>query len=622
MPYEVIRGFTNVNTSKNPKHLRQDQLSVAINMEWISENEVYVRRGSVQTRDNTNWPTSYRIDGVTFKTRNAAYYYEISFIADGTIWYVRSDDANFDDVDVAMTEIKSSGNTSPALATNLKVSFDGINNKLIISDGSSNLYWWDGTDDLLHLIVDPTDFEITYTGTGIDATIGDIYSDNADATRKYIVKATVAGSTTVVVRQTAGATRTAATGTLNKDSGAGDATIAFTGVSYSDTFEEVKLFKRRAFAVSNEGNIYVSISRNGTNFTGAGSGRLEIDVIEGLKVSNFIPFKRGAVITAEDKLVEKFSISTLTGFKFFDATVAGSEVGQFKVERESKIHGFIGRSGQEIGNVMIGLTKNGFISFSGEVTLEFGLLESGALSNPIKDQIKNINFEAADKVYSVVDIVNQRYLCAAPIFDSTEANVIFAYDYGRSTDGNPRWSVWFMSFDEIGSLFNLKNKVYASDLNGNTYQLTVDGIYTDNGEGYFPRVESAALGADSSMVTKNWKKVYVDFKVPGEDQEVTIYSKLDGQVITQSPTGAGIQAVQLKARPNNGNLIGDYTFIDTITLISDSSFASDTQISHNRLGGKGLVEQIGIVSSGVGVNWGITGLMLEYEGKGEAKGQT
>lgn len=622
MPYEVIRGFTNVNTSKNPKHLRQDQLSVAINMEWISENEVYVRRGSVKTRDNTNWPASYRIDGVTFKTRNAAYYYEISFIADGTIWYVRSDDANFDDVDVAMTEIKSSGNTSPALATNLKVSFDGINNKLIISDGSSNLYWWDGTDDLLHLIVDPTDFEITYTGTGIDATIGDIYSDNADATRKYIVKATVAGSTTVVVRQTAGATRTAATGTLNRDSGAGDMTIAFTGVSYSDTFEEVKLFKRRAFAVSNEGNIYVSISRNGTNFTGAGSGRLEIDVIEGLKVSNFIPFKRGAVITAEDKLVEKFSISTLTGFKFFDATVAGSEVGQFKVERESKIHGFIGRSGQEIGNVMIGLTKNGFISFSGEVTLEFGLLESGALSNPIKDQIKNINFEAADKVYSVVDIVNQRYLCAAPIFDSTEANVIFAYDYGRSTDGNPRWSVWFMSFDEIGSLFNLKNKVYASDLNGNTYQLTVDGIYTDNGEGYFPRVETAALGADSSMVTKNWKKVYVDFKVPGEDQEVTIYSKLDGQVITQSPTGAGIQAVQLKARPNNGNLIGDYTFIDTTTLISDSSFASDTQISHNRLGGKGLVEQIGIVSSGVGVNWGITGLMLEYEGKGEAKGQT
>jgi hypothetical protein len=622
MPYEVIRGFTDVNTSKNPKHLRQDQLAVAVNMEWISENEIYVRRGSVQTRDNTNWPTSYRIDGVTFKTRDAAYYYEISFIADGTIWYVRSDDANFDDVDVTMTEIKSSGNTSPALATNLKVSFDGINNKLILCDGSSNLYWWDGTDNKLHLIVDPTDFEITYTGTGIDATIGDIYSDAADATRKFIVKATVAASTTVVVRQTAGATRTAATGTLNRDSGAGDMTIAFTAVSYSGTYEEVKLYKRRANAVTNEGDIFVSISRNGTNFTGAGSGRLEIDVIEGLRVSNFIPFKRGAVITTEDKLVEKFSISTLTGFKFFDATVPGSEVGQFKVERESKIHGFIGRSGQEIGNLIIGLTKNGFVTFSGEVTLEFGLTASGILSDPIKDQIKNINFEAADKVYSVIDIVNQRYLCAAPIFDSTEANVIFAYDYGKSKDGNARWSVWFMSFGDISSLFNLKNKVYASDLNGNTYQLTVDNIFTDNEEGYIPRIETAALGAESSMIARNWKRVYVDFKVPSEDQELTIYSKLDGQVITASPTGTAIQQVELKARPNNGNLISDYTFIDTTTFISGSSYAIDTQISHGRLGGKGLVEQIGIVSSGVGVNWGITGLMLEYEAKGDAKGQT
>lgn len=621
MPFEVIRGFTNVNTSKNPKHLRQDQLSVAINMEWTSENEVYVRRGSVKTRDNTNWPTSYRIDGTTFKTRGAAYYYEISFIADGTIWYIRSDDANFANANAPMTEIKSSGDTSPALAANLKVSFDGINNKLILSDGSSNLYWWDGSDNKLHLIVDPTDFEITYTGTGIDATIGDIYSDAADATRKFVVKATVAASTTVVVRQTAGATRTAATGTLNRDSGAGDMTIAFTAVSYSDTFEEVKLYKRRAFAVSNEGNIYVSISRNGTNFTGAGSGRLEIDVIEGLVVSNFIPFKRGGVITTEDKLVEKFSISTLTGFKFFDATVAGSEVGQFKVERESKIHGFIGRSGQEIGNTVIGLTKNGFISFNGEVTLEFGLQEQGTLSDPIKDQIKNINFSAADKVYSTVDITNQRYLCAVPLFDSTEANAIFAYDYGKSSDGNPRWSIWFFSFDEIAGLFNLKTSVYASDLSGNTYQLTVDGVYTDNEEGYVPRIESAALGGDSSMITKNWKAVWVDFKVPGQDQKVTIYSKLDGQVIMDSPTGKAIQEVELKARSNNGAIISDHTFIDTTTFIEDSSYASDTQISHRGLGGKGLVEQIGIVSSEIGANWGITGLMLEYEGKGNAKGQ-
>lgn len=621
MPYEVIEGFTNLDTSRNPKHLRSDQLSVSINMEWISENEVYVRRGSVKNRDNTNWPNSYRIDGTTFKTRNAVYYYEIAFIADGTVWYVRSDNANFNDVNVTMTQIKA-GTVSPALATNLKVSFDGINNKLIVSDGSNGLRWFDGSDNILHLIADPTSYEITYTVTAANATIAAIYHDTADATRKYVVKATIAAGTSLVLRQTAGENRTAASGTLTKDSGTGDATITFSAVSYSDTYEEVKLFKRRAFAVSNEGNVDVSISRNGTNFTGAGSGRLEIDVIEGLKVSNFIPFKRGAAITTEDKLVKKFSISTLTGFKFFDATVPGSEVGQFKVERESKIHGFVGRSGQEIGNTMIGLTKNGFVTFNGEVTLEFGLLEQAAVSDPIKNQIKNINFEAADKIYSVIDIANQRYLCAVPLFEATEANVIFAYDYGKSIDGNPRWSVWFFAFNEITSLFNLKNEIFAGDTSGNTYQLTVDDIYTDNNEGYIPRIESGALGSGSTMIAKNWKTIWIDFKVPGVSQEVTVYTKLDGQVITKSPTGKGIQKVQLNPRSNNGNIISDFTFIDTTTFISGSSYASDTQISHGRLGGKALVEQIGIVSSGVGVNWGITGMMLEYEGKDRAKGQT
>jgi len=622
MPYEVIPGFTNLETSKNPKHLRIDQLSLSSNMEWTSENEVYVRRGSIIERDNTNWPTSYVIDAITFKKRDDAFYQEIFFIADGTVWYIQSDDVNFETSSATMTQITASdGSSSPALAVNLKVSFDGINNKLIIVDGSSNMFYYDGTGDQLHLIADPTDFEITYTISSSTAAITDTYEDNADTTRQYVVKASITSATELVLRQTAGETRTAASGQLDRVTGSGSATIAFSAVTYSDTYEEVKLYKRRAFVVANEGNVFVSISRNGTNFTGAGSGRLEIDVIEGLRVSNFLPFKRGGIITTEDKLTEKFSLSTLTGYKFFDAAIPGTEVGQFKVERESRIHGFVGRSGQELGSVIIGLTKNGFISYAGEVSAEFGLTSQDTISNPIKNQIKNVNFAAADQIFSTIDIVNQRYICAAPLFTSTQANVLFVYDYAKSqSDGNHRWSIWFMAFNTISSLFNLKNDIFAGDFDGNVYKLTVDDTFTDNTEGYTARIETAAIGGNTSMADKTWSKAFIDFKIPSTEQFITVYGKADGHIISESPTGKSLEKVKLTPRVSNSSVISDFTFVDNITIIGANTL-NDLQIRHDRLGGRAQTYQIGVSSSETGVNWGISGLMLELDARDNTRGQ-
>lgn len=622
MAFEVIRGFSNLNTSKNPKHLEKDQMSVALNMEWISDNEVYVRRGSSLKRDNSNWSGAYVIDGTTFKRRTDSYYFEVYFLSDGRMFYYRSDAGDFADTDATATEITATdGSTSPALDANLTtVSFDGLNNKLFIVDGTQNIYWWDGTDNKLHLVLDPTDFTITYTISTGNATAGAVYSDAADSSRKYLVKTTVSSGTSLEVRQTGGVTRTASSGTLNKDSGTGDATLTFSAVSYSDTYEEYKLYKRRGFVVSNEGNIDVSISRNGTDFTGAGSGRLEIDVIEGLRVSNFIPFKRGGVITTEDTTTEKFSISTLTGYKFFDATVAGSEIGQFKTERESKVHGFVGRSGQEIGNIIIGLTRNGFVGFTGQVSTEFGLTDQGSLSDPIKDQIKNINFAAADQITSVIDTTNQRYICAVPVNGGSNATRLFVYDYGKSSSGVQRWSIWYPAFTNIGGLFNFKNNVTVSDTSGNVYTMTVDDVYTDNSVGYTARFESAAFGAGTSAMDVDYKSIWLDLKVPSTEQEITLYSKLDGQLIARNPLGNAIKKSKLTPRKNAGNLIGDFTFIDDETIIGDE-FLSDLQIKHSSISGRGQTAVIGVASSASGVNWGVTGLMLELEAAGRASGQ-
>lgn len=622
MPYDIVRGFENLNTSANPKNLADNQLAYALNTEYISDSEIYVRRGSEIRKSNSQWTGANVIDGATFKRREDETYAEIIFLDDGRIFYIEN--ADYVDETSTYTEILSIDNTSPALATGLtKVSFDAINNKFFIVDGSSNIYMWDTTTAYLQLVRDPTDFTISMeVDDSVAATIGDIYEDYIDTSRTFLVKTSkVAGDLTFTleVRQLTGNTRPDAVTTLDKVSGTGDTSIDISDIAYNFTYEEYKLYQRRGMAVTNEGVICVSTSRNGDNFTGAGSGSLEFDVIEGLKVSNFVPFKNAAVITTEDIVTEKFSISTLTGYKFFEATVAGSEQGQFKVERESKIHGIVGRSAQEIGNQVIGLTRNGFIGFNGTVSNQLGITDQDILSAPIKNQIKKINFSRADKIFSVIDTKNQRYLCAVPTYENTSADTIFVFDYGRSVNSQ-KWSIWRMGFGDISGLFNLKNDIYIADTFGNYHQLGVDRVFTDNGEGYTVRVETSAFGANTSVVNKNYKSIFIDFKIPDAEQEITLYTKLDGHIITQLPNGRDIKPIKLQPRYGSGNLINNINFIDDNTLIGSNAIG-EQQIKHDRIGGKTQVGQIGIVSSTAGVNFGITGIMLEYEQFSKAGGQ-
>jgi len=625
---DPIRGFRGLNTSQDFRHLSPNFITFSQNMEWLSETDLYTRRGSSIRKDNVQWGSNAKvIDGIDFKRRVDDFFYEIVFLSDGRIFYIESNNANFENATGShYTEILASDDsTSPALVNPLpKVSFDSIDSVLYIVDGSSNIYSWDTTTTGLRLVADPTDFVLDFTiADGIDATLDAVYEDAADTSRKFLVTVTKVngdGDLKLSTRQTAGNTRPGTTGTLNKVSGTGDASIAFTGITFSETFEEYKLYQRRGFAVSNEGIINVTSSRNGAGFNLAGAGFLEFDVIEGLKVSNFLPFKRGAIITTEDKVTEKFNLHTLTGFKFFDPSVAGTDTGQFKAERESKVHGIVGRSGQEIGNVVVGLTPNGFISFGGEISTEFGITDQQTLSDPIKDQIEKINFNASDQIFSVVDTVNQRYICAVPVFDFPDASTLFVYDYGKSADGFPRWSIWNLSYDGISALFKIKNKIYVADLSGNYYELTKDKVFTDNNSTYASRIETADLGGGINAVEKQFKNVMIDFKVPATEQEVTLFAKLDGKTIRNSATGRKLKKIKLTPEESDDGIISDSTFIDNDTLIGQSktgfAFVRDSIIA-----GTGRAAQLGILGNGLGINWGITQMMVELEPRGKSRGR-
>jgi hypothetical protein len=612
MAVEIIRGFKGLNTAKNPKHLDLSLLAYALNTEYKSDEEIAIRRGCLNRKNNVQWAGATVIDGVTFKKRSDATYKEIVFLNNGKIYYI--DSANYVDNTSTYTELLSPTGTSPALAINGRVSFDAINNVFYVVDGSSNIYSWDGAAANLSLVADPTEFTITFTVLlAATADIDAIYSQGSS---KFIVKATKASGTgtTLTLRQTQGNARPTATGTLTKDSGGGDASIAYTAVAYSHTYEEYKLFQRKAMVVSNEGVIFGSINRVGSNFTGSGSGTLEFDVIEGLKVSNFISLKNTALVTTEDSVTEKFSISSLSGFKFL---APGEEVGAFRAERESKIHGIVGRSGQEIGNVVIGLTRNGFVMFSGTTSTEVGFTDQESVSSPIRDQIRKINFSKSNKIVSVVDTINQRYICAVPTGASEECNTLLVYDYGKSTDIY-KWSIWSLGFGVVTGLFLLKNKVYVADAFGKYHELCVDNIYTDDGIGYTTRIEFANIGGNTSVRNKQYKSIFVDFTIPDREQTVKMYTKLDGYIINYAPGNHQIKEIDLTPKRGSGSLINDSTFIDNNTFIGSDAIR-EKQIKHDHLGGQGLGCQVGIINNGPGNNWSITGMMLEYEDSGKAR---
>jgi len=619
MVYQAISGILNLETAKDPDQLVLGQLSKAFNMEYIGDSDLYVRRGSNLYRDKSIFGGAIPIDITTFKKRDENFYREIYFLNNGKVFYVNSNAADFTSQTPSLTEIKSPTDTSPAFGgTVSKVSFDKINNILSVVFGTQDIYYFDATVDRFKLTPDPSAFRVTLTiGNTVNASLDAVYNDAGGLFQLKVMDNKVSGDgvLTLSTRQISGTARPSATGTLTKVSGTGDSSIPYTAVSYSDTFEEISIYKRRAVVVSNEGNVYLSNSRNPIIFNGATSGNLEFDVIEGFKVTNFVTFKRGAVITTGDEVVQRFSLTTLTGYRFSDDAFAE---GQFKAERESEIHGMIGRSAVEIGNVVIGLTRNGFIGYTGEVSDEFGLTVQNTISKPIRDQIENINFAASDQIFALADTVNQRYLCAVPLYQSTVANAVFVYEYGKSIDPNyPKWNFWTFGYGNIKSLSFLVNQLYVSDEEGNVHKQGVDGVFLDSGNSYSSRIETGSIGAGTELVDKVFNAIMIKLKVPPIKQELRQYVKLDRTLISKVGDRP-IPLREIEPKVTGENLVSEDTFVDFFTLVGNGkSDVFNLRVDHS--GGQGKTAIIGLSSSN-GVNWGVLNIILELTKSGSGKG--
>lgn len=620
MAYVNSEGVLNVETAKDPDQLQPGQLSKSFNMEFIGDNDLYVRRGFELYRDKSIFGNVRVIDSCTFKKRDDSFYYEIYFLADGKVFYVRSDAVDFNSTTPSLTEIRSPANTSPALGGAIdKVSYTKINNVLSVVFGSNEVYNFDASSNQFALTPDPSDFRVYFTVLDtVNAVINDVYTTGGATLLITKTKASGDGELVVEARQTGGTARPASSGTLTQTSGTGDASIAFTVISYSDTFEEIALYKRRAAIVSNEGNIFLSNSRNSKIFNGATSGFLEFDVIEGLKASNFVNFKRGAAITTEDIVTQRFSLHTLTGYRFYDPSIENSAQGQFKAERESEIHGMIGRSALEIGNTIIGLTRNGFISFGGAISSEFGLTDQESLSKPIRDQVELINFAQADKIKAVIDTVEQRYICIAPTFDSERANRIYVYEYGKTSKPQPptwstwhKWNLWTVAFEEIASIFTLINNVCISDYDGNVYKFSRSGNYKDNNVEYSSRIETGSYAQNTELIDKKFKSIALKLFAPVNKQEITKYVKLDRVAIQRK------QDVIVEPKATGESLISSSVFIDSDVIIgSGSSSVFTVRTDHTAGNGASLI--VGLTSTGK--QWGLLSVMIEVEPDGKRKG--
>ena len=383
----------------------------------------------------------------------------------------------------------------------------------------------------------------------------------------------------------------------------------------------------RIVALDDGGNIHLAAAADSsvTAFTAAGSGRMRYGRLEGLKATAIIPYKDDLIVTTEDKLLLKFQTFRLKGIQFYDATIPGSEVGQFEVSKESVLAGMIGSSVQEIDGDTIGLTPRGFVSvtkaLSGNV-----LLEKDFLSYPIKEIIQKINFKASNKITSTVDTIKSKYYCAVPFGESaSEANIILVFYYGNSSgdtllgDGISRWSVYSsLAWEEIVTLGKIQGKPYVADSNGEIYKLEdIDADFADDTSDIHYYFKTAAIGGNTLTVEKRYSNLNVLFTnlvIPTElaKIEMRTYPVINNQVVNSS--GEDIPITPVLIAPPGG--IAKY---DTSDFLYDEGHFYDSSGSNQRLvslqGQPITAESMQWVfrTKTQGIRWGIGQISVDVE---------
>lgn len=377
----------------------------------------------------------------------------------------------------------------------------------------------------------------------------------------------------------------------------------------------------RLVALDDAGLTHLSAVNDGTDFTTvSGAGVLNYGRVEGLVATNVVSFNDDLIITTEDPLSVKYQAYRLSGIKFFDSNVTGSDTSQFEVRKVNSAASIVGESGQEIVGDTIGLSKNGFVSLLSVINKDV-ISERDYLSFPIKELIKNINFQASNKISSTTDI-DGRYYCAVPYGDdSTEANVIFCYDYRRSSvsEGIYRWSLLtFDSFVEIGALFTIQGKAYAADTSGNIYKLNdPDAIYADEDSNNVKIpinavIKTAAIGGQEIGAEKEFKDITFLLTSIYEDFDLNIDLIVDGKFIAEDIDGSLFRPIRVELPV--GTLLYDTPGLlyDDFNLY-DSGGTDQRVVTLVNRGGRANSIQWQFSTNAKGISWGLGSISIEAD---------
>lgn len=145
-----IDGFVDYRSTSNIRNLSPFSLNENLNMKWDSSNRVRTRGGSGLFKNNTQWSGQKVLRFTDFGERDDTFFYVVAALDDGRLFYVKSDNANYNSPTVTWTEIQSTGATSPALSALTAIrDFQGFNDKLYVCDGTNNLYYVNFTTNQL-----------------------------------------------------------------------------------------------------------------------------------------------------------------------------------------------------------------------------------------------------------------------------------------------------------------------------------------------------------------------------------------------------------------------------------------------------------------------------------------
>lgn len=379
--------------------------------------------------------------------------------------------------------------------------------------------------------------------------------------------------------------------------------------------------KSYRLAVLDDGGFsHLSVINDGTNMTGAGSGFLNYGRVDGTKATTMTPFADDLIISTEAPVTLKYQTYRLQGFQFYDAALIGTDRGQFEVRKVNSIAGIIGLSGQEIADDTIGLTPRGFIGIASALN-GAGFQERDYLSYPIKELVRQVNYASTNKINSVVDYVNGRYLCAVPYGSgAAESNLILVYDFLRSRPAENiyRWTTWSFYFGDIACLGSIAGVPFVADTDGNIYKLNdTNAGFADNSQSIDYILRTSCIGGSNVESEKEFANLNVLFTDLNTDLDISVIPRIEG--IYQREFADEEPIPSLRVEPVEGE-----TLYDTGLLYDDSNFY-DSALSDQRVvtltnkGGRAESMQWFFNTNTTGVSWGIGGFSVDLRIVGTAE---